>query len=176
MRLSKGYIQVYTGDGKGKTTAALGQALRAMGHDLTVYVVQFMKGDIKYGELEMAHRLAPQLTVRQMGRPTFVNKANPDARDIEMALDALELSRECVAERIADILILDEINTAMDFKLIQVEDVLGMLDKKPDDMEIILTGRGAPKEIIERADLVTEMREIKHYYKNGVAARMGIEE
>ncbi|MBT3182364.1 MAG: cob(I)yrinic acid a,c-diamide adenosyltransferase [Deltaproteobacteria bacterium] len=175
MALDKGYIQVYTGDGKGKTTAALGQAMRALGHDLNVYVIQFMKGNIEYGELEMSNRLAPQFTLKQMGRETFVDKKNPDPKDIDMAVDALKLANKIVEDNSVDILILDEINVALDFKLIDLKNVMTMLDKKPEKMELILTGRYAPKEIIDRADLVTEMKEIKHYYQQNVDARVGIE-
>jgi len=175
MALKKGYIQIYTGNGKGKTTAALGQAMRALGHELRVYVIQFMKGNIEYGELEMSKRLAPQFTLKQMGRETFVDKKNPDPKDIEMAVDALKLARKIVDENSTDILILDEINVALDFKLIPLDEVLGILDRKPETMELILTGRYAPQEIIDRADLVTEMKEVKHYYSDGVEARAGIE-
>ncbi len=175
MALIKGYIQVYTGDGKGKTTAALGQAMRALGHDLKVCVIQFMKGNIEYGELEMSNRLAPQFTLKQMGRETFVDKKNPDPKDIEMAIDALKLANKIIEENSTDILILDEINVALDFKLIELKDVMVMMDKKPEKMELILTGRYAPQEIIDRADLVTEMKEIKHYYQQNVDARVGIE-
>lgn len=175
MKLKKGYIQVYTGNGKGKTTAALGQAMRALGHDLRAFVIQFMKGNIEYGELEMSRRLAPQFTLRQMGRETFVDKKKPDPKDIEMAADALRLAKKIVSENSTDILILDEINVALDFKLIPLDAVLKLLNDKPEGMEIILTGRYAPQGIIDRADLVTEMREVKHYYRGGVDARVGIE-
>lgn len=175
MPLEKGFIQVYTGDGKGKTTAALGQCLRAMGHGLKVYVIQFMKGNIEYGELEMSRKLSPLFTLRQMGRETFVNKDNPDPIDIEMAKNALKLAEEIIVSGDCDILVLDEINVAVDFDLIDIKNVLKLLDRKPDRLEIILTGRYAPKEIIEKADLVTEMKEIKHYYTKGIKARVGIE-
>jgi cob(I)alamin adenosyltransferase len=175
MKLEKGYIQVYTGDGKGKTTAALGQALRALGHDLRVYVIQFMKGNIEYGELEMSRRLSPNFILKQMGRETFVSKDNPDPEDIRLAGEALRHAEECVEGGICDMLILDEVNVALDFGLIPLAQVLDLLSKKPLQMEFILTGRNAPKEIIEKADLVTEMKEVKHYYTNGVQARVGIE-
>jgi len=175
MKLEKGYIQVYTGDGKGKTTAALGQAMRALGHDLKVYVIQFMKGNIEYGELEMSRRLSPNFQLRQMGRETFVNKQNPDPIDVQMASDALDLAEKLVSDNECDILILDEINVALDFKLIDINKTVKILDNKPKGMEIILTGRYAPDQILKRADLVTEMKEIKHYYAKGVDARLGIE-
>lgn len=175
MKFEHGCIQVYTGNGKGKTTAALGLALRAAGHGFKTTVIQFMKGNIEYGELEAAKRLAPNITIRQMGRETFVDKKNPDPIDIKMAKEALDFASECVKNHTADILVLDEINVAIDFKLISVQEVLKLLSSKPADMEIILTGRYAPKEIVEVADLVTEMKEIKHHYNDGVSARLGIE-
>ncbi|PIR17543.1 MAG: hypothetical protein COV46_03880 [Deltaproteobacteria bacterium CG11_big_fil_rev_8_21_14_0_20_49_13] len=174
-KLEKGLVQVYTGEGKGKTTASLGLALRASGHGLKGFIIQFMKGNIEYGELEAAKRLAPNLTIKQMGRESFVDKENPDPVDIQMAGDALKLAFDLVKDASIDLLVLDEINVALDFKLVKLFDVLKLIDAKPQTMELILTGRYAPKEIIERADLVTEMKEIKHYYKNGIDARVGIE-
>ena len=173
--LERGCVHVYTGDGKGKTTAALGLALRALGHGLRVFVVQFMKGNIEYGELEMARRLAPQLEIRQMGRETFVSKENPEAIDIEWARDGLRLARKVIEAGQHDLVILDEINVAVDFQLLPLEEVLELLRDKPDHVELILTGRYAHPDIIESADLVTEMRNIKHYYDRGVEARVGIE-
>lgn len=175
MKLRKGCIQVYTGNGKGKTTAALGQALRAMGHGLSVYVIQFMKGNIEYGELEMSRRLGPQFKLVQMGRKTFVDKKNPHPKDVRLANEALALAEECAKKRVCDILILDEINVALDFKLIELARVVALMDKKPTDMELILTGRRAPAAVIAKADLVTEMKEVKHHYNKGVGARLGIE-
>jgi cob(I)alamin adenosyltransferase len=173
--IGKGYVQVYTGDGKGKTTASLGIAVRAAGHGLKVKILQFMKGWIDYGELEGVRMLAPHVEIVQAGRDTFVNRKNPDPEDVRLARQGWELAKGIIAERKADILILDEINCAMDFGLIPVGEVLDAVKGKPDGMELILTGRGAPPEIVDAADLVTEMREIKHYYKAGVDARVGIE-
>jgi cob(I)alamin adenosyltransferase len=175
MPLTKGYIQVYTGEGKGKTTAALGQAMRALGHGLCVFMIQFMKGGLEYGEIELSRRLSPQFLIKQMGRESFVDRKNPALQDIDMAERALDLAREKIMDEKTDVLILDEINVALDFKLINLKDVLEMLNTKLSTMEVILTGRSAPKEIIDRADLVTEMKEIKHYYRQGVDARQGIE-
>jgi cob(I)alamin adenosyltransferase len=174
-RLERGYVQVYTGDGKGKTTAALGQAFRASGHDLKVFMILFMKGNIEYGELKTAERLAPFVELRQMGRETFVSKDNPDPVDIQWATDALALAKKTVEEGKHDVVILDEVNVALDFKLIDLEDVLEIIRLKPEHMELILTGRYAPDEIIQAADLVTEMKLVKHYYDEGVDARVGIE-
>jgi cob(I)alamin adenosyltransferase len=171
----RGLVQVYTGNGKGKTTAALGLALRAAGHGLKTHVIQFMKGEIYYGELGAAKMLFPYLTITQMGRPDFVDKKNPDPIDVRLAGEALSLARKVIASREFDIVVLDEVNVALDFRLIEISDVLALIDERPAETELILTGRYAPKEIIERADLVTEMVEIKHPYAAGVSARLGIE-
>ncbi|MDD5222862.1 MAG: cob(I)yrinic acid a,c-diamide adenosyltransferase [bacterium] len=173
--LEKGFIQVYTGDGKGKTTAALGLALRAIGHGFKVNIIHFMKGNIEYGELKAAKCLEPNLIIRQMGRETFVSRDNPDQEDIKLAQQALDLAGEAVAGGEYDLVVLDEINCALDFGLIPLEQVLKILRTKPERVELVLTGRGAPPEIIQAADLVTEMKEIKHYYRRGIKSRKGIE-
>ena len=174
-KLEQGYVQVYTGPGKGKTTAALGLAFRAVGHGLRVHVVQFMKGSIEYGEIAGAKRLAPELEIVQMGRDCFVNKKDPALEDIDLARRGLAHAREVVEAGKHDIVILDEVNCAVDFNLISVDDLLALIQDKPKGVELILTGRGAPDEILEAADLVTEMREVKHYYAAGVDGRVGIE-
>ena len=174
MPLKRGLIQIYTGNGKGKTTAALGLALRASGHGLKVCIVQFMKGWPDYGELKGVKHL-PGVTLHQFGRPDFVDKANPDPADIRMAHDALRYASEVVEGGECDILILDELNVALDWGLIALEEVLSLLDAKPPTMELVLTGRNAHPDIIRRADLVTEMLDIKHPYSEGIAARRGIE-
>jgi cob(I)alamin adenosyltransferase len=173
--MEKGLIQVYTGNGKGKTTAALGLALRAVGHRLKVLVIQFMKGNICYGELESSKKLSPYMTIMQSGRETFVSKTNPDPVDIRLAQDGFDLAKKAIADEAYDIIILDEIIVAVDYGLIPLSDLLRLLDTKPDGVELILTGRNARPEILEKADLVTEMVEQKHYYRNGVSAREGIE-
>lgn len=173
--IGKGYVQVYTGNGKGKTTASLGLAVRAAGHGLKTVIVQFMKGWIDYGELAGVRMLSPWVEIHQAGRDTFVNRKNPDPEDVRLARDGWKLAKEIVSERKADIVVLDELNCAMDFGLVPVAEVLDLLRAKPDGMELILTGRGAPAEIVEAADLVTEMREVKHYYAKGVDARVGVE-
>lgn len=173
--MEKGLIQVYTGNGKGKTTAALGLALRAVGHGLKVLFIQFMKGNIDYGELESSKKLSPYLTIKQMGRETFVSKTNPDPIDIKLARDGFALAKKAIFNEEYSIVILDEINVAIDYGLIPLSDLIHLLDTKPKGIELILTGRNAKPEIIDKADLVTEMVERKHYYKKGVSARKGIE-
>jgi cob(I)alamin adenosyltransferase len=170
----KGMVQVYTGNGKGKTTAALGLALRASGQGLKVYIVQFMKGWPFYGELESVKHL-PNITLRQFGRPDFVNKENPYPIDVRMAQEALDHAREVVLAGQHDLVILDEANVALDFGLIKLADVLDLLEKRPPQVELVLTGRDAPAALIARADMVTEMLQIKHPFTEGVEARKGIE-
>jgi cob(I)alamin adenosyltransferase len=174
MILEPGLIQVYTGDGKGKTTAALGLALRAAGHGLQVYIVQYMKGWPDYGEVA-ALQYQPNITLVQFGRPDFVDRENPDPQDIELAQQALRHSLDVVREGRYDVLVLDEINVAVDYGLVSLDQVLALLDAKPPHVELVLTGRGARSQLKERADLVTEMRQIKHPYSRSVGGRKGIE-
>ena len=172
---TKGYIQVYTGNGKGKTTAALGLALRAAGCGLKTYIGQFLKGQ-PYGELKAARRLAPWMTFEQFGRKGFIHVTeNPDEEDIHRAQAGLEKCRRAMLSGKYAIVVLDEVNVALHFRLLKVKDVLGLLDQKPPGVEVVLTGRYAPPILLKRADLVTEMREKKHYYARGVRARTGIE-
>lgn len=175
MSLEQGKIHVYTGNGKGKTTAALGLALRAIGHDLRVCMVQFIKGGGKYGEHYACEKLAPFLTIHQTGRDNWIFQDKLDSEDIRIAREALALSRRCLTAGEYDIVILDEINCAAWFGLIRVEEVLSIMAIKPVDVELVLTGRNADERIMNAADLVTEMREIKHYFQAGVQARPGIE-
>lgn len=171
----KGYIQVYTGNGKGKTTAALGLALRAAGYKHKVYIGQFLKGQ-EYGELLSAKKLSPYVTIEQFGRKGFIHVTkDPDEEDIKRAKRGLKKCLEAMLSLKYRIIILDEINVAVDLNLIAEEEVHEFLDKRPEDVEIILTGRYAPPSFLKRADLVTEMKEKKHYYKKGVKAREGIE-
>ena len=172
-QLLRGYVQVYTGDGKGKTTAALGLALRAAGHGMRTYVGQFMKGQ-HYGELE-ALRDHPLITIEQYGDVRCIRREEVTAEHVAQARRGLERARQAMLSGQYHIVVLDEINVAIWFGLLGVEDVLSVLDERPAEVEVVLTGRRAPPELIERADLVTEMREVKHYYQRGVPAREGIE-
>ncbi len=169
-----GTVQVYTGDGKGKTTAALGLALRAVGHGLSVYMLQFMKGSSNYGELTSAAKL-PGFTIEQSGRDEFVDRESPAQVDIDLAVEGLEKARVAVASGDYDIVILDEVNVALDFALISIEDVLSLIETRPPHVELVLTGRSAHPSIVRVADLVSEVLNIKHHYDAGVEAREGIE-
>ena len=175
MKLKQGHIQVYTGDCKGKTTAALGLALRAVGREMMVCMIQFMKGGGPYGEHLAAQRLAPYLTIIPTGRAGWVDRDNPDSEDRRLAQEALELARQALTGGTYDLVILDEVNGAISFGLLETEQVLELMGQKPTNVELVLTGRNADPRVIDAADLVTEMREIKHYYKTGVRARVGIE-
>lgn len=170
--MKKGYIQLYTGNGKGKTTAALGISLRCLCAGNKVFFGQFMKGK-PYSELK-ATDYFKNLTMEQFGNECFVGK-EPAERDFEDAKKGLMRMREVLSSGEYDMVVFDEINTALFFHLVKLEEVLSVLDLKPEKTEVILTGRYAPQELIDRADLVTEMREIKHYYNEGVQARVGIE-
>ena len=174
MSLDRGCVQVYTGNGKGKTTASLGLALRAVGRGLKVCVFQFIKGGGKYGEHLAAEKLAPLLTIIQTGRPGWVNTKDI-TEDRQTAQEALAQAQELLTSGDFDLFVCDEINGAVGFGLIEVEQVLELIRCKPEKTELVLTGRNAHERVIEAADLVTEMREIKHYYKAGVPARSGIE-
>ena len=171
--LSEGYVQVYTGDGKGKTTAALGLALRASGHGLRTYIGQFIKGQ-RYGELE-ALRDSEYITIEQYGEVHHIYKDSVTDDDIRLARRGLETAKEALLSRRYHIVVLDEVNVAIWFGVLQIEEVLAFLDERPLDVEVVLTGRRAPEELISRADLVTEMRMVKHYYEQDVPARKGIE-
>ncbi len=173
-KLEKGLVQVYTGNGKGKSSAAFGLALRAIGRGLKVYIVQFIKGGFDYGELYLVDKL-PNLTLKAFGRGKFVTTMPPEKEDIKFAEEAFQLAKEVVESGEYDIVILDEINVALNLKLISLEKVLELIKRKPKHVELVLTGRYAPSQVIENADLVTEMREVKHPFKKGYEARKGIE-
>lgn len=162
-----------TGDGRGKTTSALGLAVRASGRGLKCYIIQFLKG-FEYGEL-LALKKLPDIVVKQFGRPGFVCRERPLQIDYEQARAGLDHAKEIIQSNVYDLVILDEINIAINYKLIPLEEVIELVKKKPATVELILTGRYAPKELIELADYVTEMKEIKHPYQKGILAREGIE-
>jgi cob(I)alamin adenosyltransferase len=173
MSLQRGYVQVYTGNGKGKTTAALGQALRAAGAGLKVFIGQFVKG-MHYCELDSLCTFGEKIVIKQFGRDCFIHN-DPVQEDIDAACAGLDEIRSVVQSGEYDLVILDEVNIALYYKLFSVEDVLELIRTKPENVELILTGRMADSRILEAADLVTEMVEIKHYYTQGVQARSGIE-
>lgn len=170
----RGSVHLYTGEGEGKTVTAFGRALRAVGHGYKVVVIQFMKGRRDVGEYKVAKRLAPELEIYQFGREEFVNLANPEAVDVELANEALNFAREVLKKK-PKLLVLDEINLATAIGLLKLEDVLKLLDEVPSSTVVILTGRRASRELIDRADLVTIMKEVKHPMEKGVPARKGIE-
>ena len=173
-RLKKGLTQVYTGNGKGKTSAAFGLALRAIGRGLKVYVVQFIKGGFDYGELHIADDL-PNLRLKAFGRGKFITEMPPKDEDVKLAREAFELAQEVVNSDEYDVVVLDEVNVALNLKLIDVDEVVDLIRNKPEHVELVLTGRYAPPEVMEVADLVTEMKEIKHPYNEGIPPRKGIE-
>jgi cob(I)alamin adenosyltransferase len=169
----KGYIQVYTGNGKGKTTAALGLAIRAAGAGLKVFMAQFIKMG-EYSEIKALKRFADLITVEQFGVGRFI-KGKPSKEDIEAARNGLEKVKAILSSGEHNVVIMEEANVAAKLGLLSVPDLLEIMAAKPYDVELVITGRGADSRIIEQADLVTEMKEIKHYFQKGVAARVGIE-
>jgi cob(I)alamin adenosyltransferase len=172
-----GMVIVYTGHGKGKTTAALGLALRAMGHGYRVLIIQFLKGGFDYGELKAVERLKPGITIKPMGVGCMgiLDDDKPVEDHKDAAGKALDESRRTVASGEYDIVVLDEINIAIHLKLITVDDLLRIIRERPDKITLVLTGRYADSRVIEAADLVTEMKEIKHPYQKGILSRKGID-
>jgi cob(I)alamin adenosyltransferase len=169
----KGYVQVYTGNGKGKTTAAFGQALRAAGSGMKVFIGQFVKGK-EYNENLAVARNLKDIKVKQYGLGCFIVNT-PTETDISAARKGLEEMRKIILDGDYDMVVMDEVNIAMYYQLFEIDELIDLIKSKPDHVELILTGRYAPQEIIESADLVTEMKEIKHYYQKGIEAREGIE-
>jgi cob(I)alamin adenosyltransferase len=169
----KGYIHIYTGDGKGKTTAAIGLAIRAAGYGMKTYIGQFMKGQ-HYGELT-ALQDHPCITIEQYGDVECVHREEITQKHVDQAKQGIKQARKAIHSHRYDIIILDEINVAVWFDLITTEDVLELLNERPKNIEFILTGRHAPEAFLEMADLVSDIKEIKHYYNQGVNARTGIE-
>jgi cob(I)alamin adenosyltransferase len=193
-RIPDALVQVYTGDGKGKTTAALGLGMRACGHGYRVRMIQFMKGMSYTGEVQAVRRLAPDFEIFQFGRDCrsaekrrtgeavcdgcgecFVRMGDPEPRDIEYARQGYEFAAATLDERAADLVILDEISNAVNFGLMSVDDAVSLVARRPSGVELVLTGRDMPAALIEMADLVTEMKMVKHPYQRGILARHGIE-
>lgn len=193
--MKQGYVQVYTGNGKGKTTAAIGLAIRALGAGLRVLFLQFMKSKV-YSEHQILPQLSPLLTLETLGKPFFIAHegtlsaeqlaqwgddvvvfppGQPPADYLAIIQSGIKRAHEAVSSGDYDLVVLDEINVALHFQLVTWPQVKAILANRPASVELILTGRGAPPELLEQADLVTEMREIKHYYQQGIAARPGIE-
>jgi len=172
-----GLVIVYTGGGKGKTTAALGMALRAVGHGKKVCMIQFIKGSWHYGEMDSSRRLEPEFEMTAIGRGFvgIVDDRSPREDHEKIASEAVKISREKISSNRYDIVILDEINYAIDLNLVGVEDVVGMIKTKPEALDLVLTGNHAKQEIVDLADLVTEMREVKHPYKAGIKAKRGVD-
>ncbi|HDQ98685.1 MAG TPA: cob(I)yrinic acid a,c-diamide adenosyltransferase, partial [candidate division WOR-3 bacterium] len=164
----------YTGDGKGKTTAAFGLALRATGHGWPVLIIQFMKGDPSYGEV-IAARGVEHLEVVQTGLPTFVEKGNPSAEDLSEAGRGLELARAALSGGRYRMVILDELNVAVEYGLVSLKDALALADMCPKEVELVFTGRHARPEVIARADLVSEVREVNHPMRKGIVSRAGVD-
>lgn len=165
-------IQVYTGNGKGKTTAAIGLAVRACGAGFKVYIAQFIKGK-NCSEIKALRKFRPNLVIEQFGRGTFIKVPGPVDRDL--AVKGLKKVKQILSENRFDLIIMDEINNALDIKLVELPSVLKLLDMTPKETEIVLTGRNAHPDIIAKADLVSEINEIKHYFTAGVKGRRGIE-
>lgn len=174
-KLKEGFVQVYTGNGKGKTTAALGQALRAAGAGLKTYIIQFMK-EYPYSELTSLKHLSEWITIEQKGNDDFVYKKElPSETEKSKVRESLKKAQDLMLSHTYNLIILDEILVTIYFKLLTTEEIISVIKNKPADIELILTGRYCPDEIIETADLVTEMKEVKHYYTKGILSRKGIE-
>ena len=169
----KGYIHIYTGNGKGKTTAAFGLAVRAAGAGMKVFIAQFVKGK-PYSEIDIIHNRIPEIEIQQYGLDCFIYE-KPNQKDIDAALQGLKEVTEIILSEKYDMVVLDEVTIALFYNLFSTADLIKILINKPENTEIIITGRYAPDELIKIADLVTEMKEIKHYYTKGVEARKGIE-
>ena len=170
----QGYVQVYTGDGKGKTTAALGLVMRAAGAGLRIGIVQFLK-ERSCSEIDALANRFPEVTVERFGRGEFV-RGRPSPEDVQAARGGFLRLREMVAAGAFDLIVADEINVAVSLQLVSVPEMLALIEDKPSGLELVLTGRGADPAVIQQADLVTEMRCVKHYHDSGVRARKGIED
>lgn len=174
-KLKQGFVQIYTGNGKGKSTAAIGQAVRAAGFGLKTYIAQFMK-EYPYNELISLKHLSEWISIEQFGGDEFVYKKElPNEEELAKARNGLQSAREKMLTGKHDLIILDEAIVAIYFKLIETKELVEFIKIKPQNVELILTGRYCPEELIELADLVTEMKEVKHYYQKGITSRRGIE-
>ena len=169
----KGYVQVYTGDGKGKTTAAIGLAIRALGAGWRVFIAQFLKSG-EYSEHKALAQFSEHLTIKTYGRNVFI-KGEPEEEDRRLAQEAYQEIAEIVASGQYRLVILDEANVAVHYGLITVAQILDLIDRRAEGVELLITGRYAHSRLIERADLVTEMRGVKHYFDRGIKARVGVE-
>ncbi len=170
---NKGLVLVYTGDGKGKTTAALGLAFRAAGHGFKILAIHFLKGR-DYGEAKAAEHL-PNFETVKAGRDKFVNRDNPDPEDVKLAAEGMARARESAAKGTHNLILLDEINVALNYNLVSLQEVLELIDTRAPGVDLVLTGRNAPPEILEKADMVSEVKDIKHHFASGTKAREGIE-
>lgn len=173
-RPAPGLVEIFTGNGKGKTTAALGIALRALGHGLKVHIVFFMKGEFPYGEQQSLASL-PGLSFERFGSLEFVDPNNVKPEEREQARQALEAARRAIHSGSHDVVILDEVLVASAWGLVTVEDVIDIVRQKPEKLDLVLTGRYADPRLVELADMVTEMREVKHPYRKGLLSRQGID-
>lgn len=171
----KAKIRVFTGDGKGKTTAALGLAWRAIGRGLKVFMLQFLKAPETSGEHFAAQACGAMMTIKAMGRKGFIRRSGPDSVDMKMAKLALEEARRAMSDGAYGVIVLDEINVAVSLGIVDIKDLLEVMDEKPDNVELVLTGRSPHPEVASRADVVVEMKKVKHHYDNGVPALEGIE-
>lgn len=173
----KGLVIVYTGGGKGKTTAALGLALRAIGYNHKVCMIQFIKGSWHYGEMDSSKKLAPEFELIAVGKGFvgIMDDKSPREEHEKIAEEAIKICKEKISSRNFDLVILDEVNYAIDLGLINIEDIIELIKTKPDSLDVVLTGNNAKQEIIDLADLVTEMKEIKHPFKSGIKAKKGID-
>ena len=169
----KGKVHVYTGDGKGKTTAALGLSIRAAGAGLRVFIAQFIKAD-EYSEIKALKRFSDLITVEQFGLGGFIG-GNPSSGDIEAVQKGVARVKEIISSGKYDVVVLDEANIAVKYKLFSEQDLLDIIDAKSENIELVITGRDAAPKIMDKADLVTQMKAVKHYFQNGVEARVGIE-
>jgi cob(I)alamin adenosyltransferase len=174
---NKGLVIVYTGDGKGKTTAALGMALRAAGHGKKILIVQFIKNFKNYGELKFVKKYNCGIQIKSIGKGYVKIRGDkfPFEEHVKAAKQALKFAKEKILSKEYDIIVLDEINIALDKKLLTIKEVTELLQQKPPSLHLVLTGRNAPKKLLQLADLVSEVKEIKHPYKKGISAQKGME-